>query len=235
MGYRLSKIYTRTGDQGQTGLGDGARISKDAVRIEAFGTVDELNSVLGIVLSKPVPDTARAVLTEIQHRLFDLGGEEPSKWTLTIQDGAASVRLGDVATVKWGHKEREEITRVNGVESVEIAVFKEGDANIVEMARAVSGHPIPAVDGPRRPGDPSRLVAANGEASRRLGWTPARSAASPAARLPPLAASATAARPTSSSVTYWLNRSPDSSRAFSAVSNSSHSGQKRALSRRLRK
>ena len=75
MGYRLSKIYTRTGDQGQTGLGDGARISKDAVRIEAFGTVDELNSVLGMVLSKPVPDTARAVLTEIQHRLFDLGGE----------------------------------------------------------------------------------------------------------------------------------------------------------------
>ena len=75
MGYRLSKIYTRTGDQGQTGLGDGARISKDAARIEAFGTVDELNSVLGIVLSKPVPDTARAVLTEIQHRLFDLGGE----------------------------------------------------------------------------------------------------------------------------------------------------------------
>jgi cob(I)alamin adenosyltransferase len=75
MGHRLSKIYTRTGDQGQTGLGDGSRISKNAVRIEAFGSVDELNSVLGMVLSKPVPDTARAVLTETQHRLFDLGGE----------------------------------------------------------------------------------------------------------------------------------------------------------------
>ncbi len=75
MGHRLSKIYTRTGDQGHTGLGDGSRISKDAVRIEAFGTVDELNSTLGMVLSKAVPDSARAVLTEVQHRLFDLGGE----------------------------------------------------------------------------------------------------------------------------------------------------------------
>jgi len=75
MGHRLSRIYTRTGDRGDTGLGDGSRISKDAVRIETFGTVDELSSVLGIVLSKPVPDAARAVLTEIQHRLFDLGGE----------------------------------------------------------------------------------------------------------------------------------------------------------------
>lgn len=75
MGHRLSKIYTRTGDQGQTGLGDGSRIGKDAPRIEAFGTVDELNSALGVVLSKPVPDPARVVLTEIQHRLFDLGGE----------------------------------------------------------------------------------------------------------------------------------------------------------------
>ena len=75
MGHRLSRIYTRTGDQGETALGDGSRISKDAMRIETFGTVDELNSVLGIVLSKPLPDSARAVLTEIQHRLFDLGGE----------------------------------------------------------------------------------------------------------------------------------------------------------------
>ena len=75
MGHRLSRIYTRTGDRGETGLGDGSRVSKDAVRIETFGTVDELNSVLGVVLSKPVPDSARVVLIEIQHRLFDLGGE----------------------------------------------------------------------------------------------------------------------------------------------------------------
>jgi cob(I)alamin adenosyltransferase len=75
MGHRLSRIYTRTGDHGETGLGDGSRVSKDSVRIEAFGTVDELNSVLGLVLSRPVTEAVRETLTEIQHRLFDLGGE----------------------------------------------------------------------------------------------------------------------------------------------------------------
>ncbi len=75
MGNRLSKIYTRTGDRGETGLGDGSRISKDDLRIEAFGSVDELNSVLGMLLSQSLPDSARDLLTEIQHRLFDLGGE----------------------------------------------------------------------------------------------------------------------------------------------------------------
>ncbi|MGD2076573.1 MAG: cob(I)yrinic acid a,c-diamide adenosyltransferase [Gammaproteobacteria bacterium] len=75
MGHRLSKIYTRTGDRGETGLGDGSRVSKDAIRIEAFGSVDELNSVLGIVLSRPVSGPMRETLTEVQHRLFDLGGE----------------------------------------------------------------------------------------------------------------------------------------------------------------
>jgi cob(I)alamin adenosyltransferase len=75
MGHRLSKIYTRTGDRGETGLGDGSRVSKDARRIESFGTVDELNSVLGMVLTRPVPEAVRDTLIEIQHRLFDLGGE----------------------------------------------------------------------------------------------------------------------------------------------------------------
>jgi cob(I)alamin adenosyltransferase len=75
MGHRLSKIYTRTGDQGETGLGDGSRIGKDTPRVESLGTVDELNSVLGLILSKSPPQPARDILTEIQHRLFDLGGE----------------------------------------------------------------------------------------------------------------------------------------------------------------
>jgi cob(I)alamin adenosyltransferase len=75
MGHRLSKIYTRTGDRGETGLGDGTRVPKDAPRIEAIGSVDELNSVLGVVLSKPLPDALRELLTGFQHRLFDLGGE----------------------------------------------------------------------------------------------------------------------------------------------------------------
>jgi cob(I)alamin adenosyltransferase len=75
MGHRLSKIYTRTGDDGRTGLADGSRVDKTHARVEAFGTVDELNSALGVVLSGAVPDAARTTLTEVQHRLFDLGGE----------------------------------------------------------------------------------------------------------------------------------------------------------------
>jgi cob(I)alamin adenosyltransferase len=75
MGHRLSKIYTRTGDEGMTGLGDGERVAKDHPRVEAYGTVDELNSSLGVVLACDVPDSVRKVLTGIQHDLFDLGGE----------------------------------------------------------------------------------------------------------------------------------------------------------------
>jgi len=75
MGHRLSKIYTRTGDDGETGLGDGSRMSKDEFRIEAIGTIDELNSLMGVMLSGEVPDEVRTELTEIQHQLFDLGGE----------------------------------------------------------------------------------------------------------------------------------------------------------------
>jgi cob(I)alamin adenosyltransferase len=76
MGNRLSRIYTRTGDDGTTGLGDGSRVSKDSVRVEAFGTVDELNSAIGVLLATPeIPPGVAACLTEVQHELFDLGGE----------------------------------------------------------------------------------------------------------------------------------------------------------------
>ena len=76
MGNRLSKIYTRTGDDGSTGLGDGSRTGKDALRVGAYGTVDEANSAIGVVLAAPqVPDDVRQLLTAIQHQLFDLGGE----------------------------------------------------------------------------------------------------------------------------------------------------------------
>ena len=75
MGHRLSKIYTRTGDSGTTGLGDGSRVPKDHPRVEAYGCTDELNSAVGLILSHDVPDAIAACLTEIQHDLFDLGGE----------------------------------------------------------------------------------------------------------------------------------------------------------------
>ena len=75
MGNRLSKIYTKTGDDGTTGLGDGTRTPKDSARVAAYGTVDELNSTLGVVLAQELPVAVREALTQIQHDLFDLGGE----------------------------------------------------------------------------------------------------------------------------------------------------------------
>ncbi len=76
MGNRLSKIYTRTGDKGDTGLGDGTRVDKDCARVEAFGCVDELNSHIGLLLAQTgIPAGIRTTLTEIQHDLFDVGGE----------------------------------------------------------------------------------------------------------------------------------------------------------------
>jgi len=76
MGNRLSKIYTRTGDDGSTGLGDGTRVAKDSARVEAYGAVDEANSAIGVALAAgSLPDTIAECLTEVQHDLFELGGE----------------------------------------------------------------------------------------------------------------------------------------------------------------
>jgi cob(I)alamin adenosyltransferase len=75
MGNRLSKIATRTGDKGTTGLGDGSRVGKDSLRVHAMGDVDELNSYIGLLLCEDLPAALREELISIQHDLFDLGGE----------------------------------------------------------------------------------------------------------------------------------------------------------------
>jgi len=75
MGNRLSKIATRTGDKGETGLGDGSRVAKDSARIQALGDIDELNSCVGLLLAEKMPAALRQSLLQIQHDLFDLGGE----------------------------------------------------------------------------------------------------------------------------------------------------------------
>jgi len=75
MANRLTQIATRTGDDGTTGLGDGSRVSKDHLRVDAMGHVDELNSSLGVLLAEPLPDDVRHLLVVIQHELFNLGGE----------------------------------------------------------------------------------------------------------------------------------------------------------------
>ena len=74
-GNRLSKIVTRTGDGGTTGLGDGSRTGKDSLRIDAIGEIDELNSSLGVLLCEDLPDAIRSALLDVQNDLFDLGGE----------------------------------------------------------------------------------------------------------------------------------------------------------------
>lgn len=93
MGNRLSKIYTRTGDQGTTGLGDGGRVAKDCPRIEAIGAVDELNCAIGRVLAHDLRGPVRDCLQDVQHRLFDLGGE------LSIP-GYQAVKDEDVAALE---------------------------------------------------------------------------------------------------------------------------------------
>ena len=75
MANRLSKIYTKTGDAGTTGLGDGTRVAKDSLRVVAMGDVDELNSVIGLLLTEPISSKIRDCLTRVQHDLFDMGGE----------------------------------------------------------------------------------------------------------------------------------------------------------------
>ncbi len=75
MANRLTQIATRTGDDGSTGLGDGTRTRKDALRVQALGDVDELNSHIGVLLAEPLPEAVRTLLVTVQHELFNLGGE----------------------------------------------------------------------------------------------------------------------------------------------------------------
>ncbi|MCL2525080.1 MAG: cob(I)yrinic acid a,c-diamide adenosyltransferase [Betaproteobacteria bacterium] len=86
-GNRLSKIVTRTGDAGATGLGDGSRTAKDSLRIDAIGEIDELNSALGVLLCEDLPEAARAALLDIQNDLFDFGGELCLPGMAVLKDG----------------------------------------------------------------------------------------------------------------------------------------------------
>lgn len=92
MGHRLTQISTRTGDDGTTGLGDGTRVPKDHLRVQAMGDVDELNSTIGLLLAEPLPDDVRRLLVDIQHELFNLGGElSIPGYTLLADDAVAAL------------------------------------------------------------------------------------------------------------------------------------------------
>ena len=91
MGNRLTQIATRTGDDGTTGLGDNRRVSKNSLRVHAMGDVDELNSHIGVLLCEEMPDAVRSLLVEVQHQLFNLGGELSIPGFTLIQDEAVVV------------------------------------------------------------------------------------------------------------------------------------------------
>ena len=93
MGHRLSKIYTRTGDRGATGLGSGERVAKDSLRIEAIGQIDELNCIIGMVLVHDIREEIRDCLSEVQHKLFDLGGE-------LSMPGYEAIQAGDIEALE---------------------------------------------------------------------------------------------------------------------------------------
>ena len=86
MGHRLSKIYTRKGDDGTTGLGDGSRTSKDSPRVDAMGDIDELNSCIGVMLTHDVPEEIQSCLSSVQHTLFDIGGELSIPGLVLVKD-----------------------------------------------------------------------------------------------------------------------------------------------------
>ena len=95
-GNRLSKIVTRTGDAGTTGLGDGSRTTKDSLRIDAIGEVDELNSSIGVLLCEELPEAVRTALLDVQNDLFDLGGELCLPGMAVMKDTQVA-RLEDLA------------------------------------------------------------------------------------------------------------------------------------------
>lgn len=101
MGHRLTKIYTRTGDNGTTGLGDGARVDKDDPRLEVIGTIDELNSLLGLLLACPLPEKVPSILTDVQHDLFDLGGELSMPGSQMINDSLVAWLEKALDDINW--------------------------------------------------------------------------------------------------------------------------------------
>src|SRR3569832_1559447 len=116
MGYRLSKIYTRTGDEGTTGLGDGTRVPKDNARVEAFGDVDELNSALGVLLAHTLPEALRAPLVRIQHDLFEVGGELPHLKEFILPGGGPAAAACHLVRAVCRRAERRVVTLARGTE-----------------------------------------------------------------------------------------------------------------------
>jgi cob(I)alamin adenosyltransferase len=147
MGHRLSKIVTRTGDAGTTGLGDGSRVAKDSARIDAIGAVDELNSTLGLLLAEALPDAVAACLTEVQHDLFDLGGELSIPGHAAVNE-AQVIRLEEaVARFNAGLRPLKEFILPGGTRAASLAhvartVCRRAERSLVHLGASTVRDPV---------------------------------------------------------------------------------------------
>jgi cob(I)alamin adenosyltransferase len=139
MGHRLSRIVTRTGDAGTTGLGDGTRVPKDSARIAAIGEIDELNSTLGVLLAEPLPADIVACLTAIQHDLFDLGGEVAVPGYQAVTDGHVARLEAEVERLNAELSPLKEFVLPGGVRTAALAhvsrsVARRAERSLVHLA-----------------------------------------------------------------------------------------------------
>jgi len=148
MANRLSQIATRTGDDGTTGLGDGSRVSKDHLRVQAMGDVDELNSQIGVLLAEPLPQDIRELLLTIQHELFNLGGELCMPGYSLVKDDAV-LRLDEaLAHYNAALPRLAEFILPGGTRSAAIAhvcrtVARRGERAVVTLAGAEAVNAAP--------------------------------------------------------------------------------------------
>ena len=150
MGQRLTQIATRTGDDGTTGLGDGTRVAKDHLRVQAMGDVDELNSNLGVLLAEPLPDDVRELLVVIQHELFNLGGELSIPGFELLKDDAV-LRLDEaLATFNAALPRLQEFILPAGTRSAAIAHVGRTVARRAERAVVALNHVEPLRATPRQ-------------------------------------------------------------------------------------
>ena len=148
MGNRLSRIYTRTGDDGSTGLGDGTRVGKDSARVEAYGTVDEANSCIGLLLATEMPEAVRDLLIRIQHQLFDLGGELCIPGHAAIFDADIDALEAQLDQFNEGLPALKEFILPGGGEAaarchIARTVVRRAERRTVELARLESVRPQP--------------------------------------------------------------------------------------------
>lgn len=144
MGNRLTQIATRTGDDGTTGLGDGTRVAKDHLRVQAMGDVDELNSLLGLLLCEPLPDALRALLVAVQHELFNLGGELSIPGYTLLKDEAVAALDDALAEYNAALPRLKEFILPAGTRSASIAhlgrtVARRAERAVVALANAEPG------------------------------------------------------------------------------------------------